>query len=62
MSDAELQKLSEALKTLTQVSALEDVKEKLEDLKVDRKEYKEVGRPFDSFLMKSSRTCFLTLL
>ncbi|KAJ3033156.1 hypothetical protein HDV00_006685 [Rhizophlyctis rosea] len=52
ISDQELQKLSEALKTLTQVSALEDVKEKLEDLKVDRKEFKEDVEELKSLTQK----------
>ncbi|KAJ3023420.1 hypothetical protein HKX48_003337 [Thoreauomyces humboldtii] len=41
ITDEELQRLSDALKTLTQLSALEDVKEKLSELKDGRKEFKE---------------------
>ncbi|KAJ3278994.1 hypothetical protein HK104_001860 [Borealophlyctis nickersoniae] len=41
LSEEELMKLSDALKTLTKVSALEDVKDKLEGLKEERKEFKE---------------------
>lgn len=42
ISDEELHRLSDALKTLTKLSALEDVKEKLTELKEGRKEFKEV--------------------
>ncbi|TPX62897.1 hypothetical protein PhCBS80983_g00074 [Powellomyces hirtus] len=41
ITDEELQRLSDALKTLTKLSALEDVKEKLSELKDGRKEFKE---------------------
>ncbi|KAI9011346.1 LETM1-like protein-domain-containing protein [Gaertneriomyces semiglobifer] len=41
ISDEELTRLSDALKTLTKVSALEDVKEKLVELKEGRREFKE---------------------
>ncbi|KAI9102719.1 LETM1-like protein-domain-containing protein [Phlyctochytrium arcticum] len=41
ISDEELQRLSDALKTLTKVSALEDVKEKLSQFREERKEFKE---------------------